>query len=585
MAKSIATVHGTAITPGVSKNGRRYSRELLGKAVARAAPRVAEGAASVRDLRELAQRTHHAAADDSTRIVGRLTSLTQDGDGAVRYTAELANTDHARTILELIDTTDGQPAFLSGVSIRGAWIGPVRRVRDGDGYVETADDLEIYGLDYTQTPGVTGARIDRVERHDDTAPVESEDRVLIYESVQEALVTEVEPVVEKGAPALKSGKAATAQTKAKNYADPGYQDDKMPRYPLDSRDQTKAAWSYIGMPKNAKLYTANQLKRVKQRITKALRGFGVKVDTTEGWVITPALAVSEAVAEMDMWPDEPGNFCVSISNGMVSISVSSWRVDPADLEMAARAAMEGACQALKTIDPDDDGDIDDPDSEVVDSTESADPDGSVAEATTDTPTTGEIEAAPDQAAEPHRKEPDAMSDATTPAAEGQPNTTTPDTPAAASAPPAAPVGPSLSDEQFQQYLARIAPQPALAAAAAETAPPAAAPTQESVTPAAPAAVQETDEQRVERLVEEKFTKRLQEAVASGQMPVQRKGLVAGVAETVKAAAAGDVGSNGLPSNWPDKPLHEYTDEEWKRNVRPTTATAVLGARSGYTDQT
>jgi hypothetical protein len=53
------------------------------------------------------------------------------------------------------------------------------------------------------------------------------------------------------------------------YADPGYQDDKKKRYPIDTEKHIRAAWSYIGKPKNAGKYSADELKRIKDKIIAA----------------------------------------------------------------------------------------------------------------------------------------------------------------------------------------------------------------------------------------------------------------------------------------------------------------------------
>jgi len=55
------------------------------------------------------------------------------------------------------------------------------------------------------------------------------------------------------------------------YADPGYQPDKKPRYPLkkDSQyneERIRAAWNYIHKLKNRKPYTIEQLKLIEQKI-------------------------------------------------------------------------------------------------------------------------------------------------------------------------------------------------------------------------------------------------------------------------------------------------------------------------------
>lgn len=53
------------------------------------------------------------------------------------------------------------------------------------------------------------------------------------------------------------------------YADPGYQSDGKRRYPIDSERHIRAAWSYIHKPQNAALYTADQLRRIKDKIIAA----------------------------------------------------------------------------------------------------------------------------------------------------------------------------------------------------------------------------------------------------------------------------------------------------------------------------
>jgi len=58
------------------------------------------------------------------------------------------------------------------------------------------------------------------------------------------------------------------------YADPGYQDDEKPRYPLKedgklSPERIRAAWSYIHQEKNAEPYTEKEIARIKSRIVSA----------------------------------------------------------------------------------------------------------------------------------------------------------------------------------------------------------------------------------------------------------------------------------------------------------------------------
>jgi hypothetical protein len=204
VAKVLATVSGTALRPGISKNRRLYSPQAVASAVEKAQARLAEGAMP------LSMRSHHAAEDDSTRIVGAVRSITLAEDGSARFTADIADTPYGRTIASLLDTSGGTAPFLSGVSIRGAWDGRVRKIRDADGDLETADSLTLEGLDYTASPGVPGAQVDAFTWTKGGA-TETTERVLITESVQEARVT---AITEETAPAGEERQITEAEVEA-----------------------------------------------------------------------------------------------------------------------------------------------------------------------------------------------------------------------------------------------------------------------------------------------------------------------------------------------------------------------------------
>jgi Phage head maturation protease len=59
------------------------------------------------------------------------------------------------------------------------------------------------------------------------------------------------------------------------YADPGYQADGKARYPINSPDHCRSAWSYISMPKNAAKYSPDELARIKGRIKAAGKKYGI----------------------------------------------------------------------------------------------------------------------------------------------------------------------------------------------------------------------------------------------------------------------------------------------------------------------
>jgi len=182
---TIATVTGTAIRPGVSKNNRLYTAPAIGKAVERAQARIAAGGMP------LTTKTHHGAGDDSALITGQITRLWQEADGSAKYTATISDTRAGRDILGLI--SGDQPA-LRGVSIRGAWTSPVQKFQQGGQTIETASELELDGLDYTASPGVEGALIELVQPVG-SAPAESyrNGRTPVFESAPENVVTLGEP--------------------------------------------------------------------------------------------------------------------------------------------------------------------------------------------------------------------------------------------------------------------------------------------------------------------------------------------------------------------------------------------------------
>jgi hypothetical protein len=61
------------------------------------------------------------------------------------------------------------------------------------------------------------------------------------------------------------------------YADPGYQSDKQKRYPIDTADHARAAWSYINKASNASAYSSDDLAKVKAKIRAACAKFGIEI--------------------------------------------------------------------------------------------------------------------------------------------------------------------------------------------------------------------------------------------------------------------------------------------------------------------
>ncbi len=352
---------------------------------------------------------------------------------------------------------------------------------------------------------------------------ETIDRVLINESVQEASVTITEETAPGQAPApglaemlappphvLENGTCATCARVAEGgdapgdgskpfggvaYADPGYQADKQKRYPVDTKAHVKAALAYLAQKSNAAKYTAAQLKRVMGRIRAAAKKFGVTVAAeSAGWTFDEPAQVSEALAEHLGMPSCAGSWSVRASNGPVDICLSSYSMDPEDLDVILRAAADAACKALAALDPDMDGDVD-----VPGVSDNSDPDG---DAGPESAPGGEQEPAV-QAAAPAA--------ATTETEDSMPETTTPAAETAAGIDPKA-LAEAVSAALEQRDAARREKKAAKRAAAQESAAAAQAAANAALasgTPAtAGATATETEDQRrarLQKLVDEQFT--------------------------------------------------------------------------------
>ena len=103
LAKTIATIGGVALKPGVSRNRRLYTAPMLARAVARAQERLKSGGDPMVML------THHGTGDDSRAISASLRAWSLDEDGNVRYGAGITDTPAGRDIAALADTADGEP--------------------------------------------------------------------------------------------------------------------------------------------------------------------------------------------------------------------------------------------------------------------------------------------------------------------------------------------------------------------------------------------------------------------------------------------------------------------------------------------
>jgi hypothetical protein len=61
-----------------------------------------------------------------------------------------------------------------------------------------------------------------------------------------------------------------------SYADPGHQKDGKSRYPTDTPEHTRAAWSYVNQKENGDKYAPEDLASVKTKIKSAMKKHGIK---------------------------------------------------------------------------------------------------------------------------------------------------------------------------------------------------------------------------------------------------------------------------------------------------------------------
>jgi len=320
-----APITGTFLAPGVSKNGRLYDKAAIGKAVTRMQERIADPTAL-----PITMRTFHGAGDDSTKIAAYVTKVGLSGDGNATWEAAPVDTQAGRDVMAAARPGPDGKRALAAVSIRGWWLGPVTNVEHDGQTVETADDMEVDGIDFTASPGVDAARIRTFESRlaAESAPA---GRTPITESVEAHVATEI-----------------TDQTTESTvtYADPGYQADKKNRYPIDTKAHVQAAWAYINQTANQKPYTAPQVTKIKAAIKAAAKRVGV--------IIT-----SESAAGLIVYDDVTEAYIsVSTHTGPADVSVSAYGIDNDDLSAAGQTIGAAAAAAVATLDPDNDDDLD-----------------------------------------------------------------------------------------------------------------------------------------------------------------------------------------------------------------------------------
>jgi hypothetical protein len=354
---ALATISGVALAPGVSRNRRLYTPELIAKAAKRMQERLADP-----NSLPIVMRTHHDAGDDSAKIVGRITSVEVDNNKALRYKADLYDTFHAREIANLV--TPEQPALRS-VSIHGYWMGSPKQIQTDEGLATTADDLEIDAIDFTASPGVDGAVIDGSNKATESGGVL---RTPIRESM-EASVTVTE--ADCGLAVISKENLLGAQVTEYWIGEAKYSADDMksmvskgqamknangdPSYPIADVSDLKKAILAVGRGK------ANH-DAIRRHIIKRAKALGAMDLIPDNWTSGGSSKETEVrLGDITEYfgdgNDAVAGFCIDAYSGPLCVSIRG-NVPPDQLRAAATAAACAAMDAINCMDPDNDADID-----------------------------------------------------------------------------------------------------------------------------------------------------------------------------------------------------------------------------------
>jgi hypothetical protein len=64
----------------------------------------------------------------------------------------------------------------------------------------------------------------------------------------------------------------------REYGDVEFADPTNNKYPIDTPEHVRAAWSYINHEDNAAKYKSNEVKTIKERIKRAAKKHGVEIE-------------------------------------------------------------------------------------------------------------------------------------------------------------------------------------------------------------------------------------------------------------------------------------------------------------------
>ncbi len=185
---------------------------------------------------------------------------------------------------------EGNAPLVNGVNITLSDGRKLTNVKVFDGAtLELDKELSMSGVVITDmTPGAPPQSDDQANEHPSKADVyptcrpekvaEQEAELAKQKAGQQAAYTDAKVAKadpEDGSEAMSEDDVMTAAKKDNKpygdvqYADPGYQKDGKKRYPIDTEEHIRAAWSYINKAKNAAQYTSEQVSHIKSKIVSA----------------------------------------------------------------------------------------------------------------------------------------------------------------------------------------------------------------------------------------------------------------------------------------------------------------------------
>ena len=97
------------------------------------------------------------------------------------------------------------------------------------------------------------------------------------------------------------------------YGDVAYADKENSKYPIDTKEHVKAAWSYINMPKNAGKYDSSKLAAIKNNIKSAATKYNITISSesavekagNDGKEITKTMSATQSRLIPNAYGSEP----------------------------------------------------------------------------------------------------------------------------------------------------------------------------------------------------------------------------------------------------------------------------------------